>query len=113
MMTQIGVKFLSTFAAISLIMFTARAGGLNYSACAQTITDVFLQNPNVSMLRDQYGVETNDLSNAWGVSYHMCLELCSTDDNAPHSFYDWNYLVQGVASWVLVSRWTMMTVSMR
>ena len=108
MMTRIGNRNLPLIlSAVILGMLTPRATGLNYSVCAQTITNAFLENPNASILRDQYGVETDNLSNAWGTSYEMCRAHCSTEDNASHSNYDWNFLGQGVGAWVLVSRWTM------
>ena len=108
MVTRIGSKNLPLIlSAVIVGMLTPRASGLNYSVCAQTITNAFLENPNASILRDPYGVETHNLSNAWGTSYEMCRALCSTDDNASHSNYDWNFLGQGVGAWVLVSRWTM------
>ena len=112
MMTRSGIRNLPVILlAIIVGMLTPRASGLNYSVCAQTITNVFLKNPNASILRDQYGVETNNLSNAWGTSYTVCRALCSGEDNASHSNYDWNFLAQGVGAWVLVSRWTMIVIS--
>ena len=106
-MTRIGnQKFLLMLSVVSLVMLTARASSLNYSVCAQTITNAFLENPNASILRDPHGVETHNLSDAWGTSYSMCRALCSTENNAAHSHYDWNFLGQGVSAWVLVSRWT-------
>ena len=110
---QIGIKRLPlTFAAIILFMFTPPARGLKNSNCALTVTNMYLDNPNALELRDQNGNPTNELSNAWGISYHTCRALCSTDDNASHSNYNWNYLAQGVGSWLLVSRWTVTTISM-
>ena len=100
MRTQIGtIRLHFTFAAIVLFMFTPWAHGLNYSQCALTVTN----NPDIAQLRDQYGKPTNNLQDAWGISYPTCQRLCSTDDSASHSNYDWNYLAQGVGSWLLVS----------
>ena len=110
MRTQIGTKRLPlTFAVIVMVLFTPRARGLDYSQCAQTVSN----NPNISQLRDKYGKPTNNLKDAWGISYPTCQRLCSTDDNAAHSNYNWNYLAQGVGSWLLVSRWTMIMISRR
>ena len=114
MRTQIGIKHLPfIFPAIIVLMFSPRAHGLDYSLCAQNINNTYRDNPNASGLRDRSGKPTNNLSNAWGISYYTCQDLCWTDDNASHSSYDWNYLAQGVSSWLLVSRWTMMIISRR
>ena len=108
MITRIGNQnFLLILSAVIVVMLTPRASGLNYSVCAQTITNAFLEDPNAPILRDPHGVETHNLSDAWGTSYYTCRALCSADDNAAHSKYDWNFLGQGVSAWVLVSRWTM------
>ena len=112
MMTRSRIRNLPVILlAVIVGVLTPRASGLNYSDCAKTITNVFLENPNASILRDRYGVETNNLSDAWGTSYTVCRVLCSREDNASHSNYDWNFLAQGVGAWVLVSRWTMMIIS--
>ena len=111
-MTRSGIRNLPVILlAVIVGMLTPRASGLNYSVCAQTITNVFLENPDASILRDQYGFETNNLSNAWGTSYTACRALCSGEDNASHSDYDWNFLAQGVGAWVLVSGRTMIVIS--
>ena len=75
------------------------SASFNYSACAQRAYQTFSSNPNGSFLYDQQGSPTASLDDAWGISYTSCDILCGTENNA--EFYDWNFLSQGITSWLI------------
>ena len=78
---------------------TVNAGSFNNSFCAQIAYQTFSNAPNNSFLYDQQGRPTGNLANAWGISYDSCKVLCGTEDNG--GYYDWNFLSQGVSSWLI------------
>lgn len=75
------------------------SASFNYSACAKTAYQTFSENPNNSFLYDQNGRPTASLDDAWGISYASCTALCGARDNT--EFYDWNFLSQGISSWLI------------
>ena len=77
----------------------ASSGGLDYSQCALDANETYFRAPNKTFLYDQHGNPTNNASQAWGISYKSCKNLCRTPENG--HFYDWNFLSQGITSWVL------------
>ena len=87
------------FAVIIPTLSILNAGGLDYSDCAKIANETYLKAPNNSFLYNQQGEPTGDSSQAWGISYQACVDLCTTEENS--GIYNWGFLSSGVASWLL------------
>ncbi|KAL2048664.1 hypothetical protein N7G274_000576 [Stereocaulon virgatum] len=74
-------------------------GGLDYSNCAQLANATYLKAPNSSFLYDQRGKPTGDASQAWGISYQACIDLCTAEETS--GLYNWGFLASSIASWLL------------
>ena len=92
-------KSLLTLIWIITSVFVAQTDGFNYAQCAKDANTTYWKAPNDTFLRDQYGRSTNNYSEAWGIGYQSCLTICS--DTYSTQYYDWNFLSQGLSSWVL------------
>lgn len=75
------------------------AQGRDYSQCAIDANQSYWKAPNDTFLRDQRGKPTADMSQAWGISYESCKDICGNPVNTRS--YDWNSLSQGLTSWLL------------
>lgn len=75
------------------------AQGLDFSQCAIDANKSYWKAPNDTFLRDQHGNPTADMSQAWGISYESCKEICGVPVNTRS--YDWNSSSQGLTSWLL------------
>ena len=87
------------FAIIIPTLSIPNAGGLDYSNCAKIANETYLKAPNNSFLYNQQGEPTGDSSQAWGISYQACVDLCTTEENS--GIYNWGFLSSAVASWLL------------
>ena len=87
------------FAVIIPTLSIPNVGGLDYSDCAKIANETYLKAPNNSFLYNQQGEPTGDSSQAWGISYQACVDLCTTEANS--GSYNWLFLSSGVASWLL------------
>lgn len=74
-------------------------GGLDYSDCAKIANETYLKAPNNSFLYNQQGEPTGDSSQAWGISYQACVDLCTTEEEP--GIYNWGFISSGIASWFL------------
>lgn len=85
--------------ALVLTLPSANAGSFNDSYCAQIASSIYYRDANDISLYDQQGQLTVDISEAWGISYYDCKRFCGAQDNS--GYYDWEFLSQGVASWLI------------
>ncbi|KAE9366619.1 hypothetical protein N431DRAFT_495066 [Stipitochalara longipes BDJ] len=69
----------------------------DYSSCAAAANATFSQNPNSIALRDRNGLPTSNFSEAWGISYESCNEVCQGGAKA----IEWNSFSLQFASWLL------------
>ena len=97
-MVRLGCSFL-VVTIVFMGPLEASNGGLDYSQCAIDANETYTRAPNKTFLYDQFGKPTSNASEAWGISYESCKHLCRAPENG--HFYDWNFLSQGVTSWVL------------
>ena len=98
MLRTLCYHFLLVFVGILPVTSNVSAS-FNYSACAHKAYQIFSSSPNNNFLYDQQGRLTGSLDDAWGISYKSCNILCGTEDNT--EFYDWNFLSQGISSWLI------------
>ena len=77
----------------------ANAQNIDYSQCAIDANQTYLAAPNATFLYDQNGKPTNNISQAWGISYKSCVAMCSSTINTQG--YEWSLWFQGLTSWVL------------
>lgn len=84
---------------IFINLFIAQTNGFNNSKCAEEAYLTYLRAPNDTFLRDRLGSPTNQTSEAWGIGYQSCLNICGHNYSA--QYYDWNFVSQGLTSWVL------------
>ena len=90
---------LLVFGLVTTTQSIPNVGGLDYSNCAKLANATHLKAPNSSFLYDQWGEPTGDASQAWGISYHSCVELCTAEETS--GIYNWGFLASGIASWLL------------
>lgn len=90
---------LTVILALIRIPLMANAQGLDYSKCAIDANQSYWKASNDSFLIDQYGKPTDDMSQAWGISFQSCKDICGTPVNT--GGYNWNALSQGLTSWLL------------
>ena len=91
--------FFLTLVTVFPALLGVNAGSFNYSYCAEIARTIFYENPNNISLYDEHGEPTSNLSKAWGISYYDCKNTCGAQDNT--GYYDWGFLSQGVASWLI------------
>ncbi len=75
------------------------AQGIDYSQCASDVNQIFWKATNITFLRDRYGSPTNNISQAWGISYEACKAICRGPVNTKG--YSWNALSEALTSWLL------------
>lgn len=90
---------LTVLLALLLNLLTIGAQGIDYSQCAIDANQSYWNAPNDTFLYDKNGKPTSDLSQAWGISYKSCKDICGTPVNT--GSYDWNSVSQGLTSWLL------------
>jgi hypothetical protein len=62
-----------------------------------TFASTLYEAGNVTFLRDQYGRPTENFSDAWGISYEACKDLCPASSN----LIDWSAFTNQLGSWPL------------
>jgi hypothetical protein len=62
-----------------------------------TFASTLYEAGNVTLLRDQNGRRTDNLSDAWGISYEACKDFCPADS----SLVDWSAFTNHLVSWFL------------
>lgn len=81
-------------------LLLVNAQGIHDSQCAIDANQAFLRNPNTSsFLYDRNGKSTGNISQAFGISYRACKDICRTPVHKKGN--DWNAIAQGVTSWLL------------
>lgn len=71
----------------------------NGSSCADAARQAYLKSPNSTFLLDQDGRPTDNLADAWGISYGSCKVLCGSKDNT--EAWSWDFLSQDISSWLI------------
>lgn len=85
--------FLSFLAAVN-----ASTSGFDSVKCADRARSLALSNSSTSVfLVRPDGSLTSNISEAWGITYPACLDLCGTGQ-AP---FDWVFFTTSIGSWVL------------
>ena len=100
-MTLYDSKFsLAVLLAAVANLLLVNAQGIDDSQCAIDATQAFWRNPNTSsFLYDRYGKSTGNLSQAFGISYRACKDICRSPIHSLGN--DWNAIAQGLTSWLL------------
>ena len=82
---------------ISLSTVIQAVAIFDYPSCAAAANATFAQDPNSIALRDQNGLPMTNLSEAWGISYESCKQVCQGGAKA----IEWNSFSLQFASWLL------------
>lgn len=69
----------------------------NYSTCEESVLATYNTTPSDILLRDRNGQPTSNLSEAWGISYETCAQICT----ASAEFITWNSFSTQFGSWLL------------
>ena len=88
----VSLLFIPNFSAVT-------AQGIDYSQCAIEANETYWRAPNDTFLYNQYGKPTDNMSQAWGISYESCKATCGSPVNSRS--YNWNLLSQCLTSWLL------------
>lgn len=92
--------FLAFLLAATTNLLLVNAQGIYDSQCAIDANQTFWKSPNSSsFLYDIHGKLTRNMSEAFGISYKACKDICRTPVHTKN--YDWNALAQGLTSWLL------------
>lgn len=85
--------------AISFLLFNdpITVEAFNPPTCALVASALYIEAGNVTFLRDQNGRPTNNFSDAWGISYEACNNICTAEPN----LVDWSVFTNRLASWLL------------
>ncbi|RDW82346.1 hypothetical protein BP6252_03458 [Coleophoma cylindrospora] len=75
------------------------SSSFNFTQCAIDAQNAFLSNPGTTWLRDSQGNPTNNITEAWGVSFEACNNMCGPLGG--HEAFQWTTFSAGVASWLL------------
>jgi len=82
-----------------IIKVTSAASTFSFSQCGINATAEFLSAPNSTFLIASDGKFTSNLTQAWGISYESCNNLCGP--RGGWEAFDWSFFSASVSSWVL------------
>ncbi|RDW75667.1 hypothetical protein BP5796_06488 [Coleophoma crateriformis] len=75
------------------------SSSFNFTQCAIDAQNAFLDNPGITWLRDRQGNPTNNITEAWGVSFEACNSMCGPLGG--YEAFQWTTFSAGVSSWLL------------
>jgi len=87
------------FASYAHLEAASAASTFNFTQCAIDAASEFLSAPNSSFLVASDGTFTSNLSEAWGIKYSACNNLCGP--RGGWEAFDWTYFSTSVSAWVL------------
>jgi hypothetical protein len=82
-----------------LLQSALGANKFNLTQCALDAADAFTRNPNASFLVQADGSYTTNLSNAWGIRYKTCNNICGPRGGWEE--FDWAKFSQRFTTWLL------------
>lgn len=81
---------------LSLASWIQSANALNISACTAASLAAYSASPNSTTFYNQNGMPTEDLTQAWGISYGSCKALCTEPEP-----FDWTFFSECMTSWLI------------